>query len=93
MEQIMIKLALGYILMMSLIGFVLMWMDKRKAVKKAWRIPERTLILIAFLGGGLGSCLGMYTFRHKTKHGKFVISLPLCAAAYGMIAAKLLGLY
>lgn len=81
---------LGYLLIMSLVGFLLMGIDKQKARKKAWRIPERTLLLIAFLGGGFGSLLGMYTFRHKTKHTRFLILVPIAAilslyAAYRLI--------
>jgi len=68
----------------------MMGIDKQKAKRKAWRIPERTLILIAFLGGGPGSLLGMYTFHHKTKHNKFRILIPIAAmltlyAAYKLI--------
>lgn len=73
----------AYMLIMSIIGFMSMGMDKRrsmdkrKTIKRGWRIPERTLILIAFFGGALGSFLGMNLFRHKTKHMKFKILIPL----------------
>jgi uncharacterized membrane protein YsdA (DUF1294 family) len=70
---------------MSLFAFILMGMDKRKAIRNAWRIPERTLILVAFLGGGFGSFLGMYFFRHKTKHIKFVLLLPISAILYTLL--------
>jgi uncharacterized membrane protein YsdA (DUF1294 family) len=79
-------LLLGYLVLMSLIGFALMGIDKQKARNKAWRIPERTLLLIAFLGGGIGSLFGMYTFRHKTKHTKFRILVPI-AALFVLVAA------
>lgn len=69
-------LVLGYFSLLSLIGFVTMGIDKQRARTKAWRIPEKTLLFIAFLGGGPGSMLGMYTFRHKTKHVKFIILIP-----------------
>jgi uncharacterized membrane protein YsdA (DUF1294 family) len=82
MEQILVLIVLGYLTAMNLTGFVSMGVDKRKAVKKAWRIPERNLILIALFGGGIGSFLGMLAFRHKTKHIKFVILLPVAAAIY-----------
>ena len=55
--------------------------DKIKASKNAWRIPEATLFLVALLGGSLGSLLGMYTFRHKTKHISFSFGMPLILAA------------
>ena len=58
-----------------------MLMDKHKARKNKWRIPEATLLLIALLGGSIGSLLGMYTFRHKTRHWYFVWGIPLILAA------------
>lgn len=54
-----------------------MGIDKYKAIKDEWRIPEKTLFIIAILGGALGSWVGMYSFRHKTKHWYFVIGMPL----------------
>lgn len=54
-----------------------MLIDKRKARKNKWRIPEKTLMTVAAIGGSLGSLLGMYTFRHKTQHLKFTIGIPL----------------
>jgi len=51
--------------------------DKRKAKRGAWRIPEATLMWVAALGGSIGSLAGMYTFRHKTKHAKFTIGIPV----------------
>jgi len=89
MYDILLELAAVYILCLSLLGFALMGIDKRKAARNAWRIRERTLILIAFIGGGIGSFLGMYIFHHKTKHTKFVILLPLAAIIYGIIIYQL----
>lgn len=66
-----------YLILVNLTGFIQMFVDKRKAQKGAWRIPEKTLFLIAIIGGSIGSILGMYTFRHKTKHMSFVIGMPL----------------
>jgi uncharacterized membrane protein YsdA (DUF1294 family) len=82
MSQILAALLIGYVIIMSLIGFVMMGIDKQKARKKAWRVPERVLFGIAFAGGGIGSFLGMYAFRHKTKHTKFVVLLPMAAVLY-----------
>jgi len=65
-----------YIFLVNLTGFALMWADKRKAIRNAWRIPEARLFLCALLGGSLGSLLGMYTFRHKTRHWYFVWGMP-----------------
>ncbi len=61
----------------NLLSFALYGIDKLKAKKGAWRIPEATLLLAAFLGGSLGALLGMELFRHKTKHAKFRILVPL----------------
>ena len=61
----------------NLLAFVLYGVDKLKAKKGAWRIPEATLLLVAFLGGSLGALLGMEVFRHKTKHAKFKVLVPL----------------
>ena len=65
-----------YLLIINIIGFLALWIDKRKAQKDKWRIPEKRLFLFAFLGGGLGCTLGMKVFRHKTKHLSFVIGIP-----------------
>ena len=61
----------------NLLAFVLYGVDKLKAKKGAWRIPEATLLLVAFLGGSVGALLGMEVFRHKTKHAQFWILVPL----------------
>ena len=65
-----------YLLIINLIGFLAMGIDKLKAKKNWWRIPEGTLLMITILGGGIGSILGMYTFRHKTKKLKFTVGMP-----------------
>ncbi len=65
-----------YILAVNLLGFCLMGIDKRKAIKGAFRIPEATLFVIALIGGSIGSIAGMYTFRHKTRHASFVYGMP-----------------
>ena len=65
-----------YLGIMNLIGFCSMGVDKKKAIRDAWRIPEARLFLYALLGGSLGSLLGMYTFRHKTRHWYFVWGMP-----------------
>ena len=72
----MTKLILIYLLIVNALGFLLMLVDKRKAQKNLWRIPESTLFLIAAIGGSIGSIAGMYNFRHKTKHWQFVIGMP-----------------
>jgi len=57
-------------------GFLLMGLDKWKARRGAWRIPEKTLFTAALLGGTVGVITGMRTFRHKTRHRKFAYGLP-----------------
>jgi uncharacterized membrane protein YsdA (DUF1294 family) len=66
----------SYLVIVNILAFLLMGIDKRKAKKGAWRIPERTLFLSALIGGSLGANLGMQLFRHKTKHRSFVIGMP-----------------
>ena len=73
----MIKLILLYLLIINAISFLLMLADKRKAQNHSWRIPERTLFTAAIFGGSIGSILGMYLFRHKTKHLSFTIGMPV----------------
>ena len=65
-----------YLIVINLIGFYMMWSDKRRAKWGKWRIPEQTLFIVTSLGGGIGTIAGMYTFRHKTKKLKFTIGLP-----------------
>lgn len=70
------KNILFYLLAINLFGFFIMWLDKRKAKKGSWRIPEKTLFIVTALGGGIGTIIGMYTFRHKTQKLNFVIGFP-----------------
>lgn len=65
-----------YIIMINLIGFFIMGIDKRKARRGKWRVAERTLFTIALLFGSIGILTGMYVFRHKTKHLTFSIGIP-----------------
>lgn len=75
------EILLVYLLLINAAAFVLMLADKRKAKQGAWRIPEKTLLGMAAIGGSVGAIAGMYVFRHKTKHPKFYIGLPLILAA------------
>ena len=65
-----------YLLIVNIIGFYLMYEDKKRAINKSWRISESNLICIAIIGGSVGIIGGMNTFRHKTKHNKFSIGVP-----------------
>ena len=70
-----------YIIIMNLVGFTLMGIDKHRARTRQWRIPEKVLFGAALLGGILGAWAGMYAFHHKTKHWYFVVGMPLILAA------------
>ncbi len=85
-----VYLACGYLVLMSILGFGAMGADKRKARQGSWRIQEKTLLALALLGGGIGSLLGMYVFHHKTKHKKFRFWLPVAAFLYLVIACRLI---
>lgn len=75
--ELWLNIGIIYLVLANLTGFVSMGIDKQKAKKGVWRIPERTLFTIAIVGGSLGSILGMQIFRHKTKHKQFVIGMPV----------------
>ena len=70
-----------WLILVNLAAFVLMGVDKYRAKRGAWRIPERTLITAALMGGSPGAILGMELFRHKTRHAKFAVGLPLILCA------------
>ena len=85
----MIKLLFTYLLIINAVGFVLMLVDKLKARKNKWRIPEKTLFLTAILGGSVGSLLGMYLVRHQTQHLTFTLGMPLILALQVVLAVWL----
>ena len=70
-------LVLLYLIIVNAAAFLLMLADKLKAKRGAWRIPETTLMGIAAIGGSVGALAGMYLFRHKTKHIKFTLGIPV----------------
>lgn len=76
----------AYLIIINAAGFLFMLIDKRKAQKDLWRIPERTLLRIALFGGSFGTLLGMNLFRHKTKHDKFRIGVPLILSVQILLA-------
>ncbi|MDZ5472462.1 DUF1294 domain-containing protein [Bacillus sp. 31A1R] len=65
-----------YLVIINLIGFYIMFADKQKAKKQQYRIQEKTIWMVAFIGGAAGAMIGMNTFRHKTKHTSFKWGLP-----------------
>ena len=80
-----------YLAVINFCGFASMFIDKRRAIRRAWRIPEKMLFLIAFAGGSLGSTIGLFTFRHKTKHWYFRFGMPLIFALQIITACYIIG--
>ena len=86
----MIKYFTIYFIIINFVSFILMYIDKRRAIKKDWRISEHPLILISLLGGSIGSLIGMYTFRHKTKHLKFKVGIPIILVIQLFVIANII---
>ena len=86
----MFKLYLIFILIMSVITFILYFIDKAKSKKGAWRIKEATLLLFSLFGGALGGYIGMLSFRHKTNHWYFTLVNIVGLAIHIMIGYYLL---
>lgn len=78
-----------YLVVVNLAGFAVMGTDKRRAKQGRWRVQEKTLFLVALVGGSLGVLLGMHLFHHKTRHWYFVVGVPLILAAQVILAAVL----
>ena len=72
-----IKYFIIYLIIINLIAFLVMYLDKRKARYGKWRIPEQSLLILALIGGSIGAIIGMYTFRHKTKKLRFSVGFPI----------------
>ena len=73
----MLKYFIIYLIIINLIAFLAMYIDKRKAKYGKWRIPEQTLFILALIGGSIGAIAGMYIFRHKTKKLRFSIGFTV----------------
>lgn len=71
------KFSTIYLVVINFISFILMGIDKKRAIHHQWRIAEKTLFMSAIIGGSIGSIVGMKFFRHKTKHKSFVIGMPI----------------
>lgn len=79
----------GYLAVMNALGFGIFGYDKRCAVRRRWRVSERTLLCVALLGGSIGAYIGMQVFRHKTRHWKFRVGIPLIMLVqYGYMIFK-----
>lgn len=85
----MVLAALSYVAIVSFILCIYMYIDKQRAIKKEWRISEKTLLTLGLFGGAIGGVLGMYLFRHKTKHNAFAFGFPLMAAIHIFLLVQL----
>ncbi|UNL84452.1 DUF1294 domain-containing protein [Priestia koreensis] len=74
-----VELVWIYLLVINLVGFFVMWTDKRRAIRHEWRIAEKTIWIVSIVFGALGTTIGMFACRHKTKHVQFKLGLPLLA--------------
>lgn len=79
------KFMLSVCVVMSFVSFAMMGIDKRRAIRNQWRIPESRLFLAAIFGGGVGGTIGMFLFRHKTKHWYFRLFFPLLAIVQAIV--------
>ena len=84
-------LLIAYGCMINGLGFVTMGLDKRKARKEQWRVPERNFFIIALLGGSLGCWLGMQWFHHKTLHKRFAVGIPMIFIVQVFILVVVIG--
>lgn len=88
-KEVFIVIAIIYLVLINLLGFGIMGMDKQRAKKGMYRIPEKTLFLAAILGGCFGTTAGMYFFHHKTRHWYFKFGMPLFCVGWGYCILKI----
>jgi uncharacterized membrane protein YsdA (DUF1294 family) len=93
MMRLMYGLPIIYLLLINVTGFCMMGLDKRKALRHAYRIPEASFFTVTWLGGSIGCLLGMYTFRHKTRKRKFVYGIPIIFISELVISICLIRLF
>lgn len=74
-----------YLAAVNVISFIIFGIDKSRAKRHAWRVPEKSLFLLAVIGGSVGAIAGMYIFHHKTKHWYFVIGMPAILVAQAAV--------
>ena len=83
------RLLMWYLIVINIVTWIAFGLDKWKAKSGKWRIPERTLLLLALIGGSLGALAGMIMFHHKTRKAKFFISVPVMFVAHCVIVTVL----
>ena len=81
-----IKNFIIYLIMINIIVFLAMWIDKRKAEKGKWRTKESTLLILALMGGSIGALIGMYVWHHKTQKARFFVGIPMMLIMHILIA-------
>jgi len=81
---------IGYLIFLNIVGFIVCAADKRAAIRRKRRVRERTLFVLALLGGALGVWLAMLIFHHKTRKLRFMVFMPLIALAYAVLTYLLL---
>lgn len=86
----MLAIISGILLTLNLLTFIIYGIDKFKAKKSKWRIPESTLLLLAVFGGSIGAWLGLQVWRHKTQHKIFYIGIPVIMAVQMALSTYLL---
>ena len=87
--NVLVVILLIYLAAVNIAGFIIMGVDKSKAIKGRWRIPEKTFFIVSLAGGSAGSLVGMYVFHHKTRHWYFVVFIPLILAVQLVLALLL----
>lgn len=85
-----LKNILIYLLIINIIAFFAMFIDKKKAEKNRWRIKESTLLILALIGGSIGAIIGMYSFHHKTQKPRFFVGIPIIIALQILIVIAIL---
>ncbi len=90
MRVAMLKYFALYFIIINIIAYLVMWRDKRHAIKNQWRTPEKTLFTFALLGGFLGIYSAMNTFRHKTKKWYFKYGIPIIGIVYLILAGYII---
>ena len=88
--NIWIMILIIYLTIVNIVGFIIMGIDKRRAIKNEWRIPEKSFFIVSLIGGSIGSWAGMYVFHHKTKHWYFVVFIPTILAVQIFAAALII---